>query len=77
MVTSGKPTKHTKHIDICWLSLHKWIKHKFVGIEHIKRNHNIPDPFKKARAYKLFHCHLDVLMVKLLAAFAETILDML
>jgi hypothetical protein len=62
MVNAKKPTLRTRHMDIKYLSLCKWVDRDLVCLERIDTSINMADHLTKNLTHTLFHCHADYLL---------------
>ncbi len=62
MGNAQKPTPHTRHIDIKYFSLCKWVEWDLVILDRIDTSINMADHLTKALQPILFHWHADFLL---------------
>jgi hypothetical protein len=62
MGNAQKPTPRTRHIDIKYFSICKWIERDLMILERIDSTINMSDHFTKGLSRALFHRHVDYLL---------------
>ena len=62
MGNAQKPTPRTRHIDIKYFSLCKWVKHNLMLLERIDTSINMSDHMTKGFQTTLFHRHADFIL---------------
>ena len=62
MGNAQKPTPRTRHIDIKYFSLCKWVERDLMLLEHIDTSINMSDHMTKNLHTILFHRHADFIL---------------
>ncbi len=62
MGNAQKPTPRTRHMDIKYFSLCKWVEHDLMHLERINTKINMADHLTKGFTRALFHRHADFLL---------------
>jgi hypothetical protein len=62
MGNAQKPTSKTRHMDIKYFSLCKWVECNLMLLEHIDTSINMSDHMMKGLQTTLFHCHADFIL---------------
>ena len=64
MVTSGQPSKRTRHLENRQFAKLGWVETDLLEIVRVDTKDNTPDRLTKSNAKILFHRHNEVLMGK-------------
>jgi hypothetical protein len=62
MGNAPKPTPRTRHIDITYFSLCKWVERDLILLDRIDTSINMSDHLTKSLQTLLFHRHADFLL---------------
>jgi hypothetical protein len=62
MGNTQKPTPRTRHINIKYFSLCKWVEHILMLLERIDTSMNMSDHMTKDLQTILFHCHANFIL---------------
>jgi hypothetical protein len=62
MTNAQKPTSCTRHMDIRYHVLCKWVKQDLIVLERVDTMINEADHFTKLLSWVLFHRHIDYIM---------------
>ena len=62
MAAVEKPTRRTRHIDICHFTLQDWVENDLIILDLIPTGDNTADMMTKGLERLLFHRHRDNLM---------------
>ncbi len=62
MANAQKPTPRTRHMDIKYFALSKWVERNLMFLERIDTFINLSDHFTKSLQTTLFHPHMDFLL---------------
>ena len=62
MANAQKPTTRTRHMDIRYFALAKWVEQDIMKLEHIHTSINLADHMTKILDRTLFYRHVDYIM---------------
>ena len=62
MAEARKPTKKTRHVEICHYAILDWVEQDLINIKKIHSNDNCSDTLTKPLTKTLFYRHTDTLM---------------
>ena len=68
---AGQPTKSTKHVEIKHFALQDWVERDLLLLKSISTNDNSADAMTKATACKLFYCHNNHIMGKIIPSYVK------
>ncbi len=71
MAMVQKPTPWTRHMDIKYHTLVKWVKRDLLRLKRINTTLNLADHFTKQLGTVLFHCHLDYILGNVPPAYSS------
>jgi hypothetical protein len=62
MANAQNPSPRTRHMDIKYIALCKWVEQDLFILDRIDTKNNLADPFTKALERAAFHCHVDFIL---------------
>ncbi len=70
MANAGKSTSRTRHIDIKYFVLCKWIEGNLLVLERVPTAQNTADHFTKSLQRTLFYRHRDLIMGRIIPPYS-------
>jgi hypothetical protein len=70
MAIAQKPTRRTRHMDIKYHVLTKWVEQDLLQLKQIDPSMNLADHFTKQLGRTLFHRHVDYILGKVLSTYS-------
>ena len=71
MAMAQKPTPRTRHMDIKYFSLCKWVERDLIKLEHVDTVVNMADHYTKQLGQLLYHWHTYYIMGHVLPTYTE------
>ena len=71
MAQAKRPTKRTKHINICHFALQQWVEKDLIDFKRISTSDNSTDAMTKETPRTLFYCHMNNIMGQIIPLYAQ------